>query len=502
MQEELNIIETVDLCKVFGPTTALNKVSLKVRAGKVLGLIGENGSGKSTVSSIISGMQPPTSGEMFLHGRPYRPSSMIEGAANGIGMIVQEIGTVSGLTVAQNIFLGEEKRFGRFGFVSPKAMNAEAEKALAKIGFTGCAADTPIDALDLQERKLVEVARVMYNDPEVLIVDETTTALSQKGRDVIYSLMDRQRAEGKAAVFISHDLDEVMSHCDELCVLRDGVLIATLEKKDFSAEKVKTYMVGREIGSHYYREDYDRAVSEEIVLTADKVTGGTGLLTNVSFELHRGEILGVAGLSDCGIHDLGHALFGELKLAVGSVKTADGTEIRSPIDAMANGIGYVSKDRDKEALVLTASVRDNIVAAGFDKVKNSAGIIRPKAEKEYVSRQVESLSIKCSGIDQNVQYLSGGNKQKVVFGKWVGRDSEILILDCPTRGVDIGVKQAMYQLMDDMALSGKSIVMISEEMTELIGMCDRILVMKDGRINGEFARSRSLTENEILDRMI
>lgn len=503
METYVPIIETKELCKRFGPTVALDKVSLKIMPGKITGLIGENGSGKSTVSSIMAGMQPASSGELLLHGQPYKPQSMIDGAAHGIGMIVQEAGTVSGLTIAQNIFLGSEKDFRRFGLVDHKAMNAAAQKALDRIGFTRANASDMIDSLDQQERKLVEVAKVMYREPEILVVDETTTALSQSGRDIVYRLMEEQRNSGKAVIFISHDLDEVMEHCDQLSVLRDGHLIATLDKKDFSAALVKKYMVGREIGEKYYREDYDRMISDEVVLEAENISSGLGIMTNVSLKLHKGEILGVAGLSDCGMHELGHALFGEGKLVTGYVTVYPGNKkVDSAVTAMANGVGYVSKDRDREALVLTASIRDNIVAAGFDKVKNSFGIISGKAEQLYVDKQVQELSIKCADIDQNVQYLSGGNKQKVVFGKWVGRDSRILILDCPTRGVDIGVKTAMYQLMDDMAAEGKSIVMISEEMTELIGMCDRILVMKNGRLNGEFLRSRELTENHILDCMI
>lgn len=502
MEREV-LFEAKGITKLFAATRALNHVDLTIYRGEIRGLIGENGSGKSTISSIAAGMQQPTSGSMLFKGVPHKPASMIEGAQAGFGMIVQETGTVPGISIAQNIFLGEEERFRRFGLIDRRAMNAEAKRALDAIGFTDVDPAAPIDILDMQDRKLVEVAKVMYGRPEVMVVDETTTALSQRGREIIYQLMKKQKAEGKAVMFISHDLDEVMEHCDSLTVLRDGNLIATLDKKDFSAQAVKRYMVGREIGEHYYREDYDRPISDEVVLRAEKISSGLGLMTNVDLELHKGEILGVAGLSDCGMHELGHALFGEGRLATGAVRVyPSGQTVDSPRTAMQNGMGYVSKDRDKEALVLTASIRDNIVAAGFDKVRGALGLIGRKTEQAYVDAQVESLSIKCAHIDQNVQYLSGGNKQKVVFGKWVGRDADVLILDCPTRGVDIGVKAAMYQLMDDMVQAGKSIVMISEEMTEVIGMSDRILVMKDGRVNGEFRRSADLTENDVLECMI
>ncbi len=497
------LFEAKGIKKRFDSTVALNKVDLTIYRGEIRGLIGENGSGKSTISSIAAGMLQPDEGTMFFKGNPHKPANMLEGTRLGFGMIVQESGTIQGITIAQNIFLGEEKRFCRHGLIDKKAMNQEAKEALDNIGFGDVDPDAPIDILDMQDRKLVEVAKVMYGNPDVMVVDETTTALSQHGRDIIYRLMQRQKEAGKAVMFISHDLDEVMEHCDSLTVLRDGNLVRTLKKQEFEPGLVKKCMVGREIGEHYYREDYDRKISQEVVLEAKNLTSGLGIMTNVSLQLHKGEILGIAGLSDCGMHELGRALFGEEALAGGEViATGKNKVIDSPRAAISCGMGYVSKNRDNEALVLNASIRDNIVAAGFDKVRNKMGIITRKREKEYVDEQVKKLSVKCAGIDQNVQYLSGGNKQKVVIGKWIGRDSEILILDCPTRGVDIGVKAAMYKLMDEMALEGKSIIMIGEEMMEVLGMSDRILVMKDGRISGELMRSRDVTENQILEYMI
>ncbi len=501
MEREL-LFEARDLSKHYGPTIALDHVDFKVYRGEITGLIGENGSGKSTITSIAAGMQPPTSGEMFFEGKPHKPSTMLEGAAAGIGMIVQEQGTVSGITVAQNIFLGDENRFAKAGIVNARKMNAEAKKALDGIGFEGVDPASPIDSLNMQDRKLVEIAKTVYNDPQMLVVDETTTALSQQGREIIYSIMRKMRDDNKAVVFISHDIDELMETCDTLTVLRDGKLITTLTKEQMNEDDIKRYMVGREMTEDYYRPDYDSPVSDEIVLKMDDVTTGTGLLMNFSMVLHKGEVLGIGGLSHCGMHELGRALFGEEKLLEGTVtdmKTGD--KIEAPRPALQHGYGYVSKDRDKEALVLTESIEDNIMAAGFDKVQRGF-LLLPKDCKAYVNKQVEVLSIKCASIKQDVQFLSGGNKQKVVFGKWIGRDCDILILDCPTRGVDIGVKTAMYRLIDEMRMAGKSIVMISEEMAELIGMCDRILILKDGEQTGEFMRSRDLDENQIIDVMI
>ncbi len=501
MEREL-LFEARNLSKHFGPTIALNGVDFKVYRGQITGLIGENGSGKSTITSIAAGMQPATSGEMFFKGQPHKPATMIEGAAAGIGMIVQEQGTVSGISVAQNIFLGSENKFAKGGLVNKKKMNAEAKKALDAIGFEGVDPSMPIDALNMQDRKLVEIAKTVYNDPEMLVVDETTTALSQKGRDIIYGIMRKMRDENKAVVFISHDLEELMVTCDTLTVLRDGNLITTMEKEDMNEDDIKKHMVGREMTGDYYRPDYGTPISDEVVVKVDNITTGTGMLMNFSMELHKGEVLGIGGLSHCGMHELGRALFGEEKLLEGTVTDVkSGDAIVAPRQALLHGYGYVSKNRDQEALVLTESIHDNIMAAGYDKVQKGF-LLMPKDCKAYVNKQKADLSIKCASIMQDVQYLSGGNKQKVVFGKWVGRDCDILILDCPTRGVDIGVKAAMYHLIDEMRKAGKSIVMISEEMPELIGMSDRLLILKDGELAGEFMRSKDLNENMIIDVMI
>lgn len=503
MRNEKDLIfETKALTKHFGPTVALDHVSLKVYRGEITGLIGENGSGKSTITSIAAGMQPPTSGEMYFCGKPHHPSTMLDGQAAGIGMIVQEQGTVSGISVAQNIFLGKEKQFRQAGIIRKKQMEARARQVLEDIGLKDIDPAAPVDTLNMQDRKLIEIAKVVYHRPELLVVDETTTALSQAGRQILYDLMDRMRQEHRAVIFISHDLEELMEVCDTLTVLRDGVLIKTLAKSEMDMDTIKRYMVGREMKGDYYRSDYDSTVGSEAVVTVENATSATGLLMNFSMTLHKGEILGVGGLSHCGMHELGRVVFGEEKLLEGSVThVPSGSRIDSARTALKACFGYVSKNRDSEALVLDESIRDNIMAAGCDKLQRGP-FLSPKDCKAYVSAQIHMLSIKCASMSQNVQFLSGGNKQKVVFGKWVGRDCDVLILDCPTRGVDIGVKAAMYQLIDQMRRQGKSILMISEELQELIGMCDRLLILKDGALAGEFMRSPELGENDIVSVMI
>ncbi len=494
------VVEIRNMSKRFGPTVALDCVDIFAESGEILGLIGENGSGKSTATSIYAGMQKCDSGEMLFEGQPWHPQSMNDALKKGVGMIVQENGTVPGISVSENIFLGETDGYTRGLFVNRKQMIRDAQKALDDIGASHIDAAVPAGSLDFQDRKLVEIAKVMAKDPEVLVVDETTTALSQKGRDIIYSIMEKMKQEGKTVIFISHDLDEIMSKCDRLTVLRDGKIIRTFDADEFEEGAVKASMIGRELQGSYYRDDYDEPQMSETILKADHLNLGSEL-RDFSFELHRGEILGIGGLSHCGMHTLGKVLFGAVRPESGTFEV-HGKTIRNEAEAMKENIGYVAKDRDAESLCLDASIRDNIAIAGLDRFARGGWLILPGDEKKYVSRQVEELSIKCSDDSQFVSTLSGGNKQKVAFGKWTGRDSEILILDCPTRGVDIGVKQAMYRLMYRMKREGKSIILISEEMSELIGMSDRLLVMKDGSLQKELKRSRQLCEADVIEYMI
>ena len=496
------ILEMKHIRKTFASTVALGDVDLNVYPGEIRGLIGENGSGKSTISSIAAGMQKADSGEMRYHGDSWNPVSMIDALSKGIGMIVQESGTIQGVSVAENLFLGETKQFpGPFGTIDRKAMNAKADEALQAIGVKNVSGATPMGALDFQTRKLVEIAKVVMKGPEILVVDETTTALSQEGRSILYTLMKKLRDEGKAVLFISHDLDEIMEVCDTLTVLRDGAIIRHFTKDEFDADAIRTSMIGRELQGDYYRSDYTPSHLEEVAVKAEHISLGEAL-QDVSITVYKGEIVGIGGLSHCGMHPLGKILFGAVKPDSGEVVTGDGVKITSETVAMKQAFGYVSKDRDVESLSLTASIRDNIAIAGMEKYAVNNFLMLNSREKVYVDKQISDLSIKCADRDQAVSQLSGGNKQKVVFGKWIGRGSEVLILDCPTRGVDIGVKRAMYQLMTELKNEGKSIVMISEEMPELMGMSDRLIIMKDGRITHEFARSTSLSDAEIIQYMI
>lgn len=494
------VLKVKNISKDFGLTHALVNVSVDIQQGEIIGLIGENGSGKSTLSSIVSGVYPASEGSLELNGEEYRPMDTMDAQQHGISMIAQEMGTLPGIRVADNIFLGKEQIFTKCGVVNRKKMYHTAREALAKVGIGDINPEDPIIKYSLEERKLIEVVRALYSDPKIFIVDETTTALSQRGRDIIYKIIKEFKKQNKTVLFISHDLEELMQVCTKMIVLRDGSFIAQLEKDEFDEDRIKELMVGRKLTGDYYRSDYDGSFGKEVVLKADRIYTGNSL-KGVSIELHKGEILGIGGLTDCGMHELGKVLFGNLKPLYGEITLQNGEKIKSEKQAIKNKIGYVSKNRDQEALILSASILENIELPSLNKLEKF-GLITKGTEKKFTNNQVKELSIKCREITQNVRDLSGGNKQKVVFGKWLGNESEIFILDCPTRGIDIGVKAFMYQLMYQLKMEGKSIIMISEELPELIGMSDRIIIMKDGKLQKSFGRAADLNEAVLIKEMV
>lgn len=494
------IMRIEHMTKTFGPVVALDDVDLEVSRGEIRGLIGENGSGKSTITSIFSGMQKADKGDMYYKGEKWNPKSMNDALRQGVGMIVQENGTVPGITVAENMFLCEVNKFKKGPFINDKAMFEKAQQALNEIGADHISARAITASLDMMDRKLVEVAKVWMENPEIIVVDETTTSLSQKGRDIIYSLMNRMKENDKAVVFISHDLDEIMEKCDTLTVLRDGHIIRTFEKEEFDPSEIRTSMIGREIKGDYYRSDYDGSHQDEVAVEIRNLTYRDKVI-DLNLDVYKGEILGVGGLSHCGMHELGKLIFGGLTPESGEVRV-NGNLIKNPNIAIKNKMAYAAKDRDIESLCTIASIEDNIAIVGLNKIAKNKHFIFSRNEKKYVEDQIKSMQIKCFDRKQDVNQLSGGNKQKVVFAKWVGCDSDILILDCPTRGIDIGVKQAMYQLMYQMKKEGKTIIMISEELTELIGMSDRLIILKDGVMTREFMRDRNLRDLDIIEYMI
>ncbi len=486
----LLVAEHID--KRFGITHAVNDVSLTINAGEIRALIGENGSGKSTFSQMLCGIYTIGGGTFTLDGKELHCRNQVEANNEGVAIIVQEMGTLSGLTVAENIFLGHEEPFMHMGVKDTRAMNKAAQRLLNEYGFERVKASDMIDLYNFEDRKLVEIVKATYMKPKILVVDETTTALSQNGRYELYKIMDAIRADGRSVIFISHDLGEVLTHTDTISVLRDGEYIATVQTKDMTEDDLKRLMVGREIGTAYYRTDYGEPISGEVVVSVKDVNV-PGEIHNVSFDLHRGEILGFGGLSECGMHEVGKAIFGASWDRTGSVTLADGTQINDIPTAIKHSIAYASKNRDVESIIINESIRNNIVLPSLDDLAEH-GLLNNKQLTAFADKYAAEMQTKMQNVNQFVSDLSGGNKQKVVLARWIGKGSDILVLDSPTRGIDVKVKQAIYGLMADLRKQGKSIIMISEEIPELLGMADRIIVMKNGQINGEFLRDPSLSE--------
>lgn len=508
MRKEV-LLEVKDMHKHFGSTIALNGVDFTVYRGEVRGLVGENGSGKSTITSIVAGMQNPTSGKMFYQGKSWHPMSMLDAQRQGISMILQESNTIPGVTVAQNLFAGQEELFSKAGFINLKKMYRAADELLDKFGINHIRGRDNIDLYTFEDRKLIEIIRAMKSDIELLIVDETTTALSFEGRELLYRLIREMANNNKAVIFISHDMDEILSQCTALTVLRDGNITGIFSEEEISGanneqlrkdleKSIRYKMVGREIGDKYYRDDYDYSCQPEVALHIDNVS--LGEIRGFSLALHKGEIVGIGGLSNCGMHEVGRIAFGVERPNSGKVMR-NGVEIKNSVMAVQEGIGYISKNRDQEALILQGSIGENIVFPSLRDLQQRT-FISPRAEKKLATTEIKEYRIKSVNERQWVNTLSGGNKQKVSFAKWTAKNSDVLIMDCPTRGVDIGVKQAMYQIIAEMKKQGKAIMIISEELTELIGMSDRLIIMKDFAVQHTFVRSPDLKETSIIEYMI
>ena len=497
-KKTLLVAEHID--KRFGTTHAVNNVSLNIAAGEVRALIGENGSGKSTFSQMLCGIYTIGGGTFTLDGEELHCRNQVEANNAGVAIIVQEMGTLSSLTVAENIFLGHEEPFMHMGVKDTRAMNREGQRLLDEYGFGRIKASDMIDLYNFEDRKLVEIVKGTYLKPKILVIDETTTALSQNGRLELYKIMDAIRADGRSVIFISHDLGEVLTHSDSISILRDGEFIGTVKSKDMTEDDLKRLMVGREIGSAYYRTDYGEPISDEVVLSVRDVNV-PGQIRNVTFDLHKGEILGFGGLSECGMHEVGKAIFAASWGRTGSVTLADGTEINDIPTAIKHSIAYASKDRDNESIIVNESIRNNIVLPSIDDLANH-GLLSGRKLTAFADKHAQGMQTKMLNVGQFVSDLSGGNKQKVVLARWIGKGSDILVLDSPTRGIDVKVKQAIYALMAELRKQGKSIIMISEEIPELLGMADRIIVMKDGAFSGEFMRDPSLSEEDLIAKMV
>lgn len=500
MAEEMLRIEGVS--KHFGPTVANRDINLTLEKGTLLGLAGENGSGKSTLASMVCGMQKKDSGTFYKNGKEYNPHSPADAAANGIAMVVQELGVVGNLPGVVNMFLGKMDKYKKGILVDVDRMQEDAEAVFEKWKLPKVPLDVPAGQLSIEQRKIMELARALISDPDFLVLDEISQALSQDNRKVLYRFIDEFKSQGKTILMVTHDLDEMLAICDQIAVLRDGVIVECKAAKEFTMDELKRQMIGREVSGDYYRDDQKESYEDEVILEVKNLTV-PGKCEDISFELHKGEILGICGLSDAGIHELGNAIFGLETVQSGSVNVKkSGRGLKKPGDLLASRGAYLSKDRDANGLMLDAGIGANLVIPSLIELSGKGAFLSPRKRRELAEKASAAFEIKSSGLDHIVRRLSGGNKQKVNLSRWLVKDLEYIILDCPTRGVDIGVKAYIYKLLKEAKAKGLGIIMISDELQEAMGMSDRILVMKEHKTAGMLSRNCDFTEDKMMEVML
>lgn len=495
------VLEIRGLNKHFGPTYANRNIDFTLHRGEVRGLIGENGSGKSTLLSQIAGIYGSDSGEMRVNGQSYAPRSPLDANRHKISMVMQELGVIGNLPAGVNVYLGRTGEFSKCGIVSLRKMNKAAAEQFEKWGLNMPPLGQMTDGMMIESRKMIELARALSVDPDILLLDEVTQSLSLNNRQKLYELIRKFKAMGKSVIVITHDIEEMVEITDSITVLRDGEVVGNVASAETTPDEIRNMMVGREVSGGYYRADRTPDFRDEVVLEVRELTVPHEI-EGVSFDVHAGEILGFCGLSDSGIHSVGKAVYGLSKHSGSVLLKADGIELKKPSQALKSHVGYVPKDRDNEALLIHASIRDNFCLPSLGELKGKLGILRPSRLNRLSTEMTEKLSVKCTGITQKMDALSGGNKQKVNFGRWLAKDLKLLILDCPTRGVDVGVKAYIYSLMKEAKKNNIAMLLISDELTEVLGMADRLLVMKDGRVTGEIRRDEDFSEQSVIGVMI
>jgi ABC-type sugar transport system ATPase subunit len=494
------VLEMRDCTKAFPGVRALNRVSLTVRTGEVRAILGENGAGKSTLMNILDGVFTDYEGEIRIEGRPVEIRSPRDAQALGIAMIHQELNLVPELSIADNVFLGREPRT-RWGTRDRAAMRRGTVTALAELGL-----DLPPDCLvrrcRLAEQQLIEVAKALAADARILIMDEPTSALPETDVERLFAVIRKLSARGVAVIYISHRLAELAEIADSVTVLRDGELIGTLPWGEAPTSELIRMMVGRTLGELYPRSthaiDRDRPVLElrGLGLEGDR-SEARAPLADLSFAVHGGEIVGLAGLMGAGRSEVLETVFGvhPPRLTRGSV-LVDGRPFtrRSPQRALQRGLAYMAEDRKEQSLIVGATVRFNVSLPSLRRYLRALRTIRRRQEREDVARIVASLRVKTPSLESTVRNLSGGNQQKVVLGKMLLTRPRVILMDEPTRGVDIGAKAEIYELIAGLATEGVAILVVSSELPELLALCDRILVLAEGRITTEFAKDEATQE--------
>lgn len=487
MGELVPVFQVQHVSKSFGGVRALQDVHFEVYPGEVHALLGENGAGKSTLIKIITGVHQPDSGELLLNGQPIRFAGTRDAQARGIAAIYQEPSLFPDLDIAENIFVGRQPT-SRVG-VDWKRMYTDASTLLRRLGLH-LDPRTKARELSVAQQQVVEIARALSINAKVLIMDEPTSSLTQGEVDDLFMIVRQLRSSGTAVVFISHRLEELFALADRVTTLRDGTYVGTRPMAQVTSDELIRMMVGRSLTELFPKQAVEPG---EVILEVENL-GVAGAFSGVSFSLRRGEILGMSGLIGAGRTNVAQALFGVEPATEGTIKL-DGkvVTINNPDTAMALGIGYVPEDRKEHGLVLKMNIADNITLPMLEKFA-TMGWLNPRREHEAARSGAQQLEVKMSSVSQIVGQLSGGNQQKVVLAKWLSTAPRVLILDEPTRGIDVGTKAAVHRLMSSLAAEGMAILMISSELPEVLGMSDRVLVMREGRLTGHFSRGEATQE--------
>ena len=482
------LLKAENISKSFPGVKALDKVNLTVEGGKVHTIIGENGAGKSTLMKILMGILLPDEGEILYKGVKVKLMSVQEAIKTGISMIHQELLPFPELSIAENIFMGNEPTSRIPGWINKREMNKNGALLMDKLGAK-VDVTRAMKELSIAEMQMVEIAKAISNQSEVIIMDEPTSALSNREIAILFSIIEELKQQGIAIIYISHKMDEIFKISDTITVMRDGKHITTCAINAIDQKKLISLIVGREINSIF---DKKENTPGEVILSVTELTGEK--FKDINFSLRRGEILGIAGLMGSGRTEIVNSIYGLEKIVKGDIFiNGKKVKIRSPKDAIKNSIGLVSEDRKKYGLVLGSSVKHNISLSSLEKCKNGL-FLNLKEENEIANAQINKLNIKTSSSDQLANYLSGGNQQKIVIAKVLLNDADIIIFDEPTRGIDIGAKSEIYKLMTQLATEGKALIVISSELPEILGLSDRILVIREGEIKAELSQAEATQE--------
>ena len=487
-----SIVVMRDINKSFPGVQALKNARFDLYPGEVHALVGENGAGKSTLMKVLAGVYQKDSGEVLVGGKPVDLHNPRAAQKAGISIIHQELNLMNHLSAAQNIFIGREPRKAGGLLLDEKALNAEAKKlfALLKLDIDP---RLRIGELTIAKQQMVEIVKALSYDARVLIMDEPTAALNDAEIEELFGTIRQLKGKGVGIVYISHRMDELFRIADRITVMRDGQYIDTMRAADTNLDHIISLMVGRTLFET--NRVRDLAFHEKAVALQVKHLSRGKELQDISFEAHKGEILGFAGLMGAGRTEVARAIFGADPVDEGEIRV-NGRKVRitHPFDAVKNGIGYLSEDRKRFGLALGMDVESNIGMASMKKFTGAGGFVKAGAIRKTAQEHVEKLDIKTPGLQQKLKFLSGGNQQKVVVAKWLVRNCDVLFFDEPTRGIDVGAKQEIYRLLNELAESGKAVIMISSELPEILRMSHRIIVMCEGRVTGELKASEATQE--------